>query len=218
MTAGEGTIRVYVRCRDCLSVACVEVARPTLEEIRKPDADAPRYRWESYYQARSRNASRLDAAASAFQAMCGLCDGKIEVMGRVKNSGTVVTASHVIPACDSRCTGATGPKCDCPCGGVNHGTGAVVRVEQTATTPRVIMRDRAKARQIAVEWRAELERVAATRPGRLAALSIAGTWLSPSDYNVAQQCRSIVSNAYSLRTHKGRMAALQKITEAGIAN
>lgn len=210
-----GTIRVYVRCRDCLSVACVEVARPTMEEIDKPDADAPRYRWESYYQARSRNSSRLDAAASAFRATCGLCDGKIEVMGRVKGSGTMVTASHVIPACDSRCTGATGPKCDCPCGGVNHGTGAIVRVEQTATTPRVIMRDREKARQIAVEWRAELERVAATRPGRLAALS---GWLFADDYSVVQQYRSIVSNACSLRTHKGRMAALQRITEAGIAN
>lgn len=23
--------------------------------------------------------------------------------------------------CDARCTGATGPKCDCSCGGANHG-------------------------------------------------------------------------------------------------
>jgi hypothetical protein len=30
-------------------------------------------------------------------------------------------------ACDGRCTHASGPVCDCFCGGVNHGTGKLVQ-------------------------------------------------------------------------------------------
>lgn len=51
-------------------------------------------------------------------------------------SATMALCSHGIPVtvravrvrvtstrCDPRCTGATGPRCDCSCGGHNHGAG-----------------------------------------------------------------------------------------------
>ena len=40
--------------------------------------------------------------------------------------------------CDGRCTGAKGPTCDCPCGGINHGTGrVVVRKVDAGPAPRI---------------------------------------------------------------------------------
>jgi hypothetical protein len=55
---------------------------------------------------------------------CGACDGTWEVLGHVEKnwrgaSRLNVGSIGVIP-CDSRCTYAQGPSCDCPCGGENH--------------------------------------------------------------------------------------------------
>ena len=54
------------------------------------------------------------------------CGGMCECMGQVSGY-RLTSAIHLCP-CDGRCTGATGPSCECQCGGENHGTGAVVRV------------------------------------------------------------------------------------------
>lgn len=54
-----------------------------------------------------------------------------------------------------RCTGAVGPSCDCPCGGVNHGSGLLVLVEATTTVPRLTPPgDGAAARARAEAYRA----------------------------------------------------------------
>lgn len=45
--------------------------------------------------------------------LCPTC-GKMMKYGEIK----AVTTDHV---CDARCTNATGHKCECSCGGVNHG-------------------------------------------------------------------------------------------------
>ncbi len=59
-------------------------------------------------------------------------------MGCVMDTQWIARLEHRC-ACDARCTGATGPNCECSCGGKNHGTGRVVeiavpvaRVPQTA--------------------------------------------------------------------------------------
>lgn len=143
---------------------------------------------------------------------CGACDGKIEVMGRVTRDGKrMVTGAYDAPACDARCTHARGPSCDCQCGGVNHGTGATVPVVEMEGAPRVMVP--AAARRIADEWRAELARVADTRPGRLASLP---GWLPDDEWYVADQYRRLRSHARTLRTHRGRMACLARIVESGI--
>ena len=56
-----------------------------------------------------------------------LCGGtKCQFMGQVK--GNLLERTEEKCACDMRCTHATGPVCDCQCGGENHGTGRIVTV------------------------------------------------------------------------------------------
>ena len=52
------------------------------------------------------------------------CGGKLTYMGWVKRDRLVQGAIGV--PCDGRCTSATGPVCDCQCGGENHGSMRVV--------------------------------------------------------------------------------------------
>lgn len=57
---------------------------------------------------------------------CGHCSEPMEYMGRVYQDRLVKDKTRC--ACDERCTSARGPKCDCHCGGRNHGRHAVVHV------------------------------------------------------------------------------------------
>lgn len=52
------------------------------------------------------------------------CGGAVTFMGIVCGDKWQHTENR--PACDGRCTHASGPHCDCECGGINHGTGRVV--------------------------------------------------------------------------------------------
>ena len=151
--------------------------------------------------------------------LCGLCGGRVEEMGRVtRDRRGMVTAAYDAPACDARCTHARGPSCDCPCGGANHGTGVTVPVVVTEGAPRVSMPLEGKARRVAAEWRAELERVRATRAGRMSLAQRDGAWLGGADYSLVMQYRRVLAHAKGLRTHKGRMAQLRRIQESGIAH
>lgn len=53
------------------------------------------------------------------------CNGTVTLMGEVRGDKFVKIEDK--PACDGRCTHASGPMCDCLCGGVNHGTGKMVK-------------------------------------------------------------------------------------------
>jgi len=53
------------------------------------------------------------------------CDGAVTFMGQVQGDAYILTANK--PACDGRCTHASGPHCDCACNGANHGSGRVVQ-------------------------------------------------------------------------------------------
>ena len=150
--------------------------------------------------------------------LCGLCGGRVEEMGRVtRDRRGMVTAAYDIPACDARCTHASGPSCDCPCGGANHGTGVTVPVVVTEGAPRVSVPAAARAQRTADEWRAELVRVKGTRAGRMSLAQRDGAWLGGGDYGLVMQYRRILAHAKGLRTHKGRMAQLRRIQESGIA-
>ena len=95
--------RFFYRCHSCCHVVAVD---GELEMVT------------------SANGARVAAARCA-------CDGKLELMGRVgRKPGLVLDSQRC--ACDARCTCATGPSCDCSCGGVNHGTGRVVPIEVDA--------------------------------------------------------------------------------------
>jgi hypothetical protein len=52
-------------------------------------------------------------------AIC-ICGGKIDYIGKVKQERIGYESEQSV--CDCRCTEATGPNCDCKCGGLNHGS------------------------------------------------------------------------------------------------
>lgn len=81
-----------------------------------------------------------------------VCDGKLELMGRVSRKPGLVLDSERC-ACDARCTNAPGPCCECQCGGENHGTGRVVPIEIDAGgVPRLVAEDATECRRRAEEY------------------------------------------------------------------
>ena len=80
------------------------------------------------------------------------CGGRYRHMGKVK--GDRIVNERVQSVCDSRCTGARGPKCNCQCGGKNHGTHAVVTVTIEAGKIPIVSPPDAQAQAIADEFRA----------------------------------------------------------------
>jgi hypothetical protein len=69
----------------------------------------------------------LESASLPRDTMCGVCGGKdFRYMGDVRKDN-IVNIKYDCP-CNELCTCATGPKCDCKCGGENHGTHLVIEV------------------------------------------------------------------------------------------
>ena len=76
------------------------------------------------------------------------CGGSLSYMGRVKMDRLVVDRVGV--PCDARCTGASGPLCDCQCGGVNHGSQRIVILEvDVGGVPRIVSGGEDQAKRFA---------------------------------------------------------------------
>ena len=172
--------RHYYRCRSC----CHVVATETMLETK-----------------------RLDNGAAEIVARC-VCDGKLELLGRVSRARRGLVLDSERCACDARCTNANGPSCDCVCGGVNHGTHRVVPIEIGAGgVPRLVVADEAACLARAAEYanamaphRAELR---AMRDAR------AGSVRRPSWNEDA--LATALGKISALRTHKCRLAAIAKL-------
>ncbi len=180
--------RHYFRCLDCLSVFAVDGA-----ECLQRETDPQGYR--------------------PLILKCGACSGRVEHMGQVA-ADRLVRYEHRCP-CDHRCTNAVGPSCDCRCGGVNHGSGMVVRVVASSEGIPVAQIPRAShARMIADEYRAAVA-AAKTRIAWAYATIEAkrrGEWIrSYADLTAAQRIVEKVSQARAYRTHKRRISALEAI-------
>lgn len=138
-----------------------------------------------------------------------LCDGKLELLGRVaRKSGLVRDEERC--ACDGRCTNAPGPSCDCRCGGENHGTGRVVPIEVDAGgVPRVRVENEQECRARAAEYAAAVQplrdRLQAMRKAREGACY---PWnrATPAERSLSDALAAISA----LRTHKGRLTAIAR--------
>lgn len=173
--------RWFWRCRDCLTVVAVEAELSV--------------NWNN-------TTHRAEHPA------CGLCGGEMKSMGRVQRDRLVNDTTAC--ACDGRCTGATGPNCDCRCGGENHGTGRVVAVTIDAgKVPVVRVPDSEKSRRVAAEWRAALEPLRAER-NAIAERRAAG-WIPRDQYDRWNSLCRAINHAMTLRTHAGRMARLARV-------
>jgi hypothetical protein len=146
---------------------------------------------------------------------CSACEGSIEIMGQVRYQRIVRIEEHT--PCDLRCTMASGPSCDCQCGGKNHGSKILVTVAQdVGGIPRVTPPNPDKARRTHQEWlRAALEtrvRIAKHFPQYLQLK--AGEPLQGWALSQAQRGDRFISQvlqAGNLKTHHGRLGALRKI-------
>jgi hypothetical protein len=128
------------------------------------------------------------------------CTGQLEYLGRAKNKRLVVDGLAI--PCDARCISARGPKCECGCGGANHGNGTLVPVERDAGgIPHVSKpADREKRHAIADLFRAKLKHARDTYRATVGEVS---------GYDApAWQIREQLQNARKFKTQKRRLAAI----------
>ena len=137
---------------------------------------------------------------------CGHCLIQMTYMGRVSQSRLTRTEERC--ACDARCTNAVGPSCDCQCGGVNHGTKAVVTVTVDAgPVPVANVRPTAQALWDLKEYQAlratlkaeldELNRIGGVRNSNRAGAICGALW-----------------KAGTMTSHAGRMNHLRSVAKA----
>lgn len=135
------------------------------------------------------------------------CGGALESMGRIRGDTWGNTATRC--ACDARCTCASGPNCDCSCGGANHGSGLVVEywIEGGRVNLRRVGRIDDSA---AAEWRAAYPVVQRAfecwRQRRPA-------YLSATDYKTAYYVGAMIGQARAARVHRVRMEKLRLAAE-----
>lgn len=147
---------------------------------------------------------------SASHGLCGACGGEMAEMGQVQGD-RLAKVEHLC-ACDSRCTGAQGPKCDCSCRGANHGTGRVVKVvRDLGPVPIMDVPQTAKASAVAAEWRAALEPAVAAREAILATKRATG-WLEEPVYHRLCLLSRVIRLASEGKVHASRMKILRSVS------
>ena len=147
---------------------------------------------------------------------CG-CGGRLEFMGTVK-AGKLTKTSYETP-CDDRCTGALGPYCSCHCGGANHGSQLILKVERiTGSVPELELGGDSKERGLAyrelwdkalAEWK--------SRHGALVDRKNDGVWLSREEFSTyldAMRDRRLLTKIGEMRVYSTRQKKLAKFYEA----
>lgn len=129
----------------------------------------------------------------------------VEYLGKVQ--GNRLAQTFELSACDDRCTGAKGPKCDCQCRGKNHGTGRTVQVTvDQGGIPRVSSPNAKHG----TEYR---EAVKAAR-ARIVARYGERHGYEPRDIYFGRRYEfERLQKACAYRTHKNRLAALAAVCE-----
>ena len=93
------------------------------------------------------------------KANCPLCgEAKVRVMGRVEKSNIV--RGGVKAACDLRCTNSVGPRCDCRCNCLNHGTHKLVSFDKIVGKLSVVNKDLLNDNE---DYLARIKRMAAAK-------------------------------------------------------
>ncbi len=150
---------------------------------------------------------------------CGYA-GEPEYMGEVvRDRLTVETA---LCPCDDRCTSATGPKCDCQCGGKNHGKGWLVVIADNGAVPVEPGRaDKALIRRREFEAaKDDLTFWLITQRETVKGFQDAksrGEWVSGEGFNAYIKADGRIrayNKACNMHAHKARLGKLAKIQEA----
>lgn len=190
-------VRHFYRCLSCLEVFAVD--GPELKPV---------------YVAQVNHVGKPSAYV---RARCD-CGGLIDHMGRVGSStANVLVKDEERCPCDSRCTNAKGPNCECVCHGKNHGTQALIKVEVVVgKVPQVAPKRPLAERKVVVEearaaFAAAFARIDA-KTGGAASKARGGGFVADKAVWWEQKClRDALKKAANLKTHKGRLAAMAKV-------
>lgn len=148
--------------------------------------------------------------------VCVACEGECRVMGRVEGDRFARVEERC--PCDERCTSAQGPKCECSCGGANHGSNLLVPVvvEAGIVKVQIVATDEAKARRVEVEaLTAEAKAAIERKFGALLEAKRRGEWIQDwASFMEAGRMRDGIRHALKLNSHKGRIGGLKKVIDA----
>ena len=134
---------------------------------------------------------------------CGHCNVTMSYMGRVQRSRLV--RDDAFCPCDARCTFATGPNCDCQCGGLNHGSQMLVTVAVDAgPVPIANVKPTAQTLWDLKEYQA----LRTTLQQELATLNLYPT----KNYARASRITGALWKASTMTSHAGRMKHLRSIS------
>lgn len=198
--------RFFVRCTGCLATAAVDVPPAEVKTFKARFG----WGWDGFR-----------GVSVPIGPECGGCGAVVELVGPVVGDNWT-RIEHRTP-CDDRCTNAPGPKCECKCGGENHGTRLLVPVvaEEGRAKVTPVAAEKARARR----WEFEAARHAAreaieARFGRLFAAKRAGEWLSGADFS--DLCEGIrlverLGAARKRRSHAGRMKVVKEVAADAVA-
>lgn len=136
------------------------------------------------------------------------CGGRMPMMGHVHRFRVVNVELHT--PCDERCTNASGPSCDCACGGVNHGSGHLVElVRDVGGIPTLKAGNMERASEYRAARDAARERIA-KRHAYVIDAKARGQYVT-AGYWEWQQDVSDLNHACGLKNHKNRLAKLAEV-------
>lgn len=146
------------------------------------------------------------------------CNGSVTFMGEVQGDKYVKTENR--SPCDGRCTHASGPHCDCMCGGVNHGTGKLV--------PVVIKEGKVCATNLSEE---DVERAHVYRRFKAAAEEMFNKkytstltkiaqqiWVDRAEYLACVRAQAQLEKICAMKVHNTRIQALMNFIVANKVN
>lgn len=169
--------RWMYRCTDCLAVSAI---------------DGPLH----YYTLHD-STGRPNGTLPGVRCECG---GTAKSIGRVKSKRLMFDTRQV--PCDSRCTNAPGPSCDCSCKGHNHGTHRLVDVEVDAGG---IPRLRSPNVDRGHEWRMTIAMLWAAADRR-APIVAYRQGVRVASFELCRSIQAMILDAKNAKTWKGREA------------
>ena len=150
---------------------------------------------------------RLDNSAECF------CGGLLSYMGKVKQDGHVHHEYDATP-CNTLCTDATGPNCNCSCGGKNHGVQrrADIRRDEDRGVAILTPPHKEKASAVATEYRAAKESAWQRLVAKWGTDLDTAAWIDDrSRWEAIMNDKAALRHARNMKVHAARMKALAKV-------
>ena len=146
------------------------------------------------------------------ECVCG--SERVEYLGQ-STVDQRIKETRELCACDFRCTEARGPNCTCKCGGVNHGTGLMIKVTRDkGAVPKLESPSPIKWKRTRDEWiaaqKAAEERMQ-KKHGQNLIDSRANKWIDREAFLEIRADFHRIHEAEKANTHAGRMKKIAAV-------